>query len=90
MMEYLTGAVAVLALVVIAVFRIDYCELIGHVPPIYKRDKGWGGTEYGKLVPGGVDGVGRLHGTVTGKCARCGEEFKMAMVHVPYTKRGIK
>ena len=61
------------------------CKLVGHKPPVY-GEKGWWspGEEYGRLFGGPVDGIGTQHGYVMGKCARCGEQFKLARVHLPW------
>lgn len=59
------------------------CKLFGHQPPVYAK-KGWysPGQEYGYLVAGPGDGIGREHGQVMAKCARCRVEFKLARVHL--------
>ncbi|XKE45713.1 hypothetical protein LG302_00810 [Halomonas organivorans] len=59
------------------------CKIFGHQPPVYAK-KGWWspGQEYGRLHSGITDGIGREHGHVTAKCARCKEEFKVARVHL--------
>jgi 5-methylcytosine-specific restriction endonuclease McrA len=59
------------------------CKLFGHQPPVYAK-KGWSspGQEYGRLESGKIDGIGREHGHVEGKCARCGVVFKLARVHL--------
>ena len=60
------------------------CYLFGHKPPVYSERGWWSpGNEYGKIVIGPKDGVGRVHGKVHGKCARCDENFIMARVHIP-------
>lgn len=60
------------------------CMMFGHKPPVYAK-KGWysPGQEYAKVRECGVDGVGRRHGEVTGECARCKKEFRMARIHIP-------
>jgi hypothetical protein len=59
------------------------CHLVGHQPPVYSTP-GWysPGNEYGWLVPGAVDGIGRQHALVKAKCARCGKDFTVARVHL--------
>lgn len=60
------------------------CKWFGHKPPVY-GPKGWWspGEEYGRLRNLITDGCGRVHAIVTGECARCGEKFDMARVHLP-------
>lgn len=60
-----------------------FCRLFGHQPPVYAK-KGWWspGEEYGRLHGGPVDGIGSEHGHITAKCARCGEQFTVARVHL--------
>lgn len=62
------------------------CRLVGHKPPVYAR-KGWysPGEEYGKVVRGACDGIGREHGYVEAECARCGERFIVVRIHIPAT-----
>lgn len=64
------------------------CGLLGHKPPVYAR-KGWWspGEEYGYIIVGVTDGTGRVHCEVMGRCARCGNEFKLCRVHLPERKR---
>lgn len=64
-----------------------FCMVLGHKPPVYAK-KGWysPGEEYGKLTRFVTDGTGRVHAEVHGECARCGETFKVARVHLPSEK----
>lgn len=59
------------------------CKIFGHKPPIYKQ-KGWWspGEEYGCLRFPYRDNVGRVHCHVFAECARCGDNFTVARVHV--------
>lgn len=59
------------------------CAVFGHKPPVYK-EKGWWspGEEYGRLTEPHSDNVGRVHCCVIGECARCGEKFRVARVHL--------
>ena len=59
------------------------CVLVGHQPPVYAT-KGWysPGEEYGSLVLGCTDGIGRVHGYVEAACARCGTKFIVARTHI--------
>ncbi len=63
-----------------------FCYLFGHQPPVYAR-KGWysPGQEYGKVVKDAIDGIGRRHAKVEAECARCGENFIVARIHLPET-----
>lgn len=60
------------------------CKLFGHKPPVY-AEKGWWspGEEYASIELGAVDGINRQHASVIGKCARCGRNFTIAMIHIP-------
>lgn len=60
------------------------CHIVGHQPPVY-AEKGWysPGEEYGKLTNIVTDGIGRRHARVEAECARCGENFTVARVHLP-------
>lgn len=60
------------------------CRVVGHKPPVYAKS-GWysPGEEYGRLVGAIQDGIGRVHSEVHATCARCGESFKIARVHLP-------
>ena len=60
------------------------CALFGHQPPVYAK-KGWysPGEEYGKVLRDGFDGIGREHALVQAECARCGENFIVARIHLP-------
>ena len=64
------------------------CKLFGHQPPSYAK-KGWysPGQEYGSIVLGPVDGIGRIHCQVYGQCARCDEQFFLARVHLMPEKK---
>jgi hypothetical protein len=64
-----------------------FCKLFGHQPPVYAK-KGWysPGEEYGKVVVGATDGIGRVHGHVNAECARCGTVFKVCRIHLPPNK----
>jgi len=64
------------------------CSILGHKPPVY-AEKGWysPGQEYGKLSHFEADGIKRVHAYVEGECARCGESFRMARVHLPSAER---
>ena len=59
------------------------CKMVGHQPPVY-APKGWysPGEEYGRVVRGVVDGIGREHAHVEAQCARCGEKFTVARIHL--------
>jgi len=63
------------------------CTLFGHKPPVYAA-KGWysPGEQYGKVVLGALDGIGRQHACVEAECARCGDTFTVARIHVPKLK----
>lgn len=63
------------------------CTLFGHQPPIYAK-KGWysPGQEYGKVVKGCTDGIGQEHGHVEAACARCGDNFIIARIHIPESR----
>ena len=89
-MEYLIGAVIAAVIILWLVSKRNECEAHGHQPPVYQTDKGWGGTEYGKLIEGAIDGIGRVHCDIKGKYARCGKEFLMAKVHLPELKKEVK
>lgn len=67
------------------------CALFGHSPPVYRK-KGWysPGEEYGYVVVGAVDGIGRVHANIRGVCARCETEFTVCRVHLPEVKHGRK
>lgn len=60
------------------------CKLFGHKPPVY-GEKGWWspGEEYGRVIVGPTDGTGRVHARVEAECARCGEKFIVARIHLP-------
>jgi len=60
------------------------CVLFGHKSPSYAPG-GWfsPGQKYGTLHVRGIDGIGRCHGEVKGTCARCGDSFLLALVHIP-------
>ena len=64
------------------------CKLFGHQPPVY-AEKGWfsPGEEYGKVIVGPTDGIGRVHARVEADCARCGERFLVARIHLPQEKK---
>lgn len=64
------------------------CSLFGHQPPVYAR-KGWysPGEEYGKVILGPVDGIGRKHAQVEAECARCQTKFIVARIHLPTEKK---
>jgi len=59
------------------------CTIFGHKPPVYK-EKGWWspGEEYGRLKHPQRDNLGVFHYQVVGECARCGQQFTVARVHV--------
>lgn len=61
-----------------------FCKIFNHKPPIFAH--GNYGSEYGKLEEFAIDGIGRHHGRVIIECARCGEKFEIAKVHIPITK----
>lgn len=77
------------AFIMFLIVRIFHCRFFGHTPPVY-AEPGWfsPGQEYGDLHVGTTDGIGRLHGHVTGNCARCEKTFIIARVHIP--RDGIK
>lgn len=56
------------------------CRVVGHKPPRYGND-----AAYGRLILGGVDGIGRCHAHVEAECDRCGERFVVIRVHMPET-----
>jgi len=60
------------------------CQQFGHKPPVY-AEKGWysPGEEYGRVIVGRRDGVGRVHAMVEATCARCNEKFIVARIHLP-------
>ena len=60
------------------------CTLFGHQPPVY-AEKGWWspGEEYGRVIQGGVDGIGRHHAQVEVECARCHDKFIVSRIHLP-------
>lgn len=60
------------------------CLLVGHKPPVYAR-KGWfsPGEEYGKVIEGPTDGIGRRHARVEAECARCNKTFTVCRIHIP-------
>lgn len=60
------------------------CTLFGHKPPVYAK-KGWysPGEEYGTIRLGVIDGLGTQHAMVEAECARCGQRFIVARVHLP-------
>ncbi|GAA5785673.1 hypothetical protein [Chitiniphilus shinanonensis] len=66
------------------------CRLFGHQPPIYSP-KGWWspGEQYGRIVVGRTDGIGRIHAEVQCRCARCGEKFIAARVHLPKVRTAM-
>lgn len=57
------------------------CTLFGHQPPVY-TEGGYGG-QYMAVLPHGIDGIGREHADVKAKCPRCGELYKVGMIHLP-------
>lgn len=64
------------------------CKIVGHKPPVYAKP-GWysPGEQYGRLVVGVTDGIGRTHAKVECECARCGVDFTAARVHLPPNAR---
>lgn len=42
-----------------------------------------GGPPYVRIEGGGVDGLGTQHCYLMAKCDRCGEQFTLAMLHMP-------
>lgn len=42
-----------------------------------------GGPPYVRIVGGAVDGLGTQHCRLVAKCDRCGEEYTVAMLHMP-------
>lgn len=59
------------------------CELFGHKPPVdFGEHSRLGGGNY--LTADGppiIDGIGRRHFTLIGTCGRCGEPYKVGMIH---------
>jgi len=54
------------------------CDLFGHKMP----EQGWWGDGlYGRVVPGGTDGIGRSHFDVVLTCPRCGADWTTARFH---------
>lgn len=67
------------------------CWMFGHSPPVYAR-KGWysPGEQYGRVIEGATDGIGRWHGQVECECARCEKKFIMARIHIPKDTRTVR
>lgn len=63
------------------------CRLFGHQPPVY-AEKGWWspGQEYAHIASTEIDGLNVRHATIEGKCARCGEQFRICRIHLPSPK----
>lgn len=59
------------------------CELFGHKTPTHHSPYSpLGGGDYLEVKGRPkVDGIGRSHFTLLGTCSRCGETFKVGMVH---------
>lgn len=55
------------------------CAVFGH------RTSGdeFDGGEYMKVERRAIDGIGRHHAQITTDCKRCGEKFRVGMVHLP-------
>lgn len=50
----------------------------------HKLPEGWcGGPPYFQIANIVTDGIGREHAYLKAECARCGEKFTAAMVHLP-------
>lgn len=57
-----------------------FCKLLGHkVPPGHQ---GYG-AKYLHVSPMAIDGINREHAGLYTDCERCGEEFRVGMVHLP-------
>lgn len=55
------------------------CHILGHSP---SRNGWWGDIPYAEISQGGVDGIGRIHGTFHHKCHRCGTRFLAGRLHL--------
>ena len=63
------------------------CALFGHRPAFgYGRIEGEGYFEIRSIV---TDGIGRRHASLYCGCERCGQRFKVGMVHLPYERMEI-
>lgn len=59
------------------------CSVFGHKPPkSYGPHSGMGGGDYLKTKHPKRDNIGRVHLYVYGSCPRCGEEYKVGMMHL--------
>ncbi len=56
------------------------CLIVGHKPRTGKYD----GSEYlrvdGSVI---VDGIGRYHATLAGRCLRCEQWYRVGQFHLP-------
>lgn len=58
------------------------CSMFGHRPPeSYSQFAGMGGGDYLTTHKPHIDGIGRAHFALHGMCPRCGERYKVGMIH---------
>lgn len=60
------------------------CKLLGHQPPHY-----FGNVHYGRVIRGGIDGLGVEHASVEAECERCGQRYQIIKIHLPPEKARV-
>lgn len=55
------------------------CGLFGHKT----NERVYSGAEYVDVVFGPIDGIGREHATLYGKCPRCEGRYRIGQMHRP-------